>query len=87
MSTATTLNSFSENATRLTQRLQDLGRDFDFGTSTAALFDGPDDRLGDIRKMLDSNSDKEKIEALRRLIAVGSFIAQWLSETELLLYR
>lgn len=67
-----TLSSFTENATRFTQRLQDIGRDFEFGTSTAALFDGPDDKLGDIRRMLDSNSDKEKIDALRRLIAVSA---------------
>lgn len=72
VATSQALNSFSENATRLTQRLQDLGRDFEFGTSTAALFDGADDRVGDIRKMLDSSSDREKIDALRRLIAVGT---------------
>jgi len=67
------LSSFSENASRLGMRIQESFNEAltrDFGSSTAALFDGAEDKLIDVRKQLDSSSDKEKMDALRRLIAV-----------------
>jgi AP-3 complex subunit beta len=68
------LSALSENATRLGMRIQESFQEQftrDFGSSTAALFDGPEDKLTDIRKQLDSTSNREKIDALKRLIAVG----------------
>lgn len=73
MSTALPLGSFSENANRLGLRIQETFTERitrDFGSSTAALFDAPDDKFTDIRKHLDSSSDREKLDALKRLIAV-----------------
>jgi AP-3 complex subunit beta len=73
MSATLQLSSFSENASRLGMRIQESFNEAltrDFGSSTAALFDGAEDKLIDIRKQLDSSSDKEKMDALRRLIAV-----------------
>jgi AP-3 complex subunit beta len=73
MSATLQLSSFSENASRLGMRIQESFNEAltrDFGSSTAALFDGAEDKLTDIRKQLDSSSDKEKMDALRRLIAV-----------------
>lgn len=69
------VNAFQENAARLGMRIQESLSEHltrDFGSSTAALFDSPDDRLTDVRKQLDSTSDREKIDALRRLIAMIS---------------
>ncbi|KIM27499.1 hypothetical protein M408DRAFT_24439 [Serendipita vermifera MAFF 305830] len=75
MSAALPLSSFSENASRLGMRIQESFNEAltrDFGSSTAALFDGAEDKLSDIRRQLDSSSDKEKMDALRRLIAMIS---------------
>ncbi|KAG8843464.1 AP-3 complex subunit beta, partial [Serendipita sp. 405] len=71
---ASPLGSFSENATRLGMRIQETLTERitrDFGSSTTALFD-TEDKTTDIRKRLDSTNDKEKIDALRRLIAMIS---------------
>lgn len=73
MSSTLQLSSFSENASRLGMRIQESFNEAltrDFGSSTAALFDGAEEKVTDIRKQLDSSSDKEKMDALRRLIAV-----------------
>ncbi|KAG8846034.1 AP-3 complex subunit beta [Serendipita sp. 411] len=74
MAAASPLGSFSENATRLGMRIQETLTERitrDFGSSTTALFD-TEDKTTDIRKRLDSTNDKEKIDALRRLIAMIS---------------
>ena len=71
MSGADYLNTISENASRLGMRLQESlsehTRDFSLNRSN---FDIADDKSKDIRKQLDSSSDREKLDAMKRLIAV-----------------
>lgn len=68
------LNAITENASRLGQRLQETiserTRDLSLAASGAAYLDNPDDKLKNIRAQLDSSSDREKLEAMKRLIAV-----------------
>ncbi|KXN91626.1 AP-3 complex subunit beta-2 [Leucoagaricus sp. SymC.cos] len=71
------LNTFTENATRLGMRLQESfsehTRDLAIGRGvSAAYMDSLDDRGKNIRKQLDSNSDREKLDAMKRLIALIS---------------
>lgn len=72
------LNTLTENATRLGMRLQESfsehTRDLAIARgASAAYLDNPDDRSKNIRKQLDSNSDREKLDAMKRLIAVRQF--------------
>jgi AP-3 complex subunit beta len=68
-------NALTENATRLGTRLQETisehTRDLAIARSgSAAYFDNPEEKLKQIRKQLDSTSDREKLDAMKRLIAV-----------------
>ncbi|KAG7450937.1 uncharacterized protein BT62DRAFT_984252 [Guyanagaster necrorhizus] len=69
------LNSITENASRLGLRLQESlsehTRDIARGR-TSPYYDSPDDKGRDIRKQLDSSSDREKLDAMKRLIALIS---------------
>lgn len=69
------LNSITENASRLGLRLQESlsehTRDIAKGSSSM-YYDSPDDKGRDIRKQLDSSSDREKLDAMKRLIALIS---------------
>lgn len=72
------LNTIAENATRFGARLQETisehTRDLTITRGTgASYFDTPEDKVQNIRKQLDSNSDREKLDAMKRLIAVSSF--------------
>lgn len=74
------LNTLSENATRLGMRLQETfsehTRDLALARGASSLYlDGADDKAKNIRKQLDSTSDREKIDAMKRLIAVSILIA------------
>ena len=69
------LNTWTENATRLGMRLQETfsehTRDLTIARgAAAAYFDTGEDKVKVIRKQLDSNSEREKLEAMKRLIAV-----------------
>lgn len=69
------LNAITENATRLGQRLQESfserTRDLTLARGGGSGYlDALDDGGQTIRLQLDSNSDREKLEALRRLVAV-----------------
>jgi AP-3 complex subunit beta len=69
------LNAISENATRLGMRLQESfsehTRDFTIPRSSSSIYlDVADDKPKDIRRQLDSTSDREKIDAMKRLVAV-----------------
>ena len=68
------LNLLSENASRLGARLQETlsehTRDLAIGRNGASYFDGPEEKVRNIGNQLDSNSDREKLDALKRLIAV-----------------
>lgn len=71
-----TLNSLAENAERLSQRiqetLQEKTRDFT-KTAAASYLDAPDlDKPGDLSKLLNSASDRDKLEGLKRVIAVST---------------
>ncbi|KZT56945.1 hypothetical protein CALCODRAFT_483572 [Calocera cornea HHB12733] len=71
------LSSLQENASRLSARIQETiaerTRDMSFGKSpNAALFDTAEDKVKQIRKQLDSSQDREKLEAMKRLIAMIS---------------
>ncbi|KAF9466467.1 adaptin N terminal region-domain-containing protein [Collybia nuda] len=71
------LNAITENASRLGMRLQESfsehTRDLAIPrTSGTAYLDTSDDRTKDIRRQLDSNSDREKLDALKRLVALIS---------------
>jgi len=67
--------SFTENASRLGARIQesfsehtrDLGRGPNSG-----YFDATEDKIKNVRKHLDSNSDREKLDGLKTLIALIS---------------
>lgn len=68
------LNALSENASRLGMRLQETlsehTRDLNLRGSGAAYLDNTEDKVKNIGKQLDSNSDREKLDAMKRLVAV-----------------
>ncbi len=68
------LNVLTENAARLGARLQETlteqTRDLSLRTSGSAYLDNPEEKVKNIGKQLDSSSDREKLEAMKRLIAV-----------------
>jgi len=69
------LNTITENASRLGMRLQESfsehTRDFTIPRSSSSIYlDTADDKGKDIRRQLDSSSDREKIDAMKRLVAV-----------------
>ena len=70
------LNALQENASRLGMRLQESfserTRDIAIGRSSASFFDTAEDKVKNIRKQLDSSQDRDKLEAMKRLIAVCS---------------
>ncbi|KAJ7773104.1 adaptin N terminal region-domain-containing protein [Mycena metata] len=69
------LNTLSENASRLGMRIQESlaehSRDLTIKTSSS-LYLEPDDKGKNIRKQLDSSSDREKLDAMKRLVALIS---------------
>ena len=69
------LNTITENATRFGARLQETisehARDLPIARGgSSSYFDMTEDKIRNIRKQLDSNSDREKLDAMKRLIAV-----------------
>lgn len=70
------LNALSENATRLGMRIQETiaehTRDLSLTRGGSSLFDMADDKAKDITKQLESSSDREKLDAMKRLIALIS---------------
>ena len=72
---ALNFNAITENATRFGTRLQETitehTRELTVSRGlNASYFDTPEEKLKNIRKQLDSNSDREKLDAMKRLIAV-----------------
>lgn len=70
------LNALSENATRLGMRIQETiaehTRDLSLTRGGSSLFDMADDKAKNITKQLESSSDREKLDAMKRLIALIS---------------
>lgn len=69
------LNSLTENASRLGARIQESISEHTQNLNItrspgSSYFDAPEERLRNVRKHLDSNSDREKLDALKTLIAV-----------------
>jgi AP-3 complex subunit beta len=73
-------NAWTENATRLGMRIQETlaerTREFSLTGSGAGYYDTGEDKAKNIRLHLDSGSDREKLEAMKRLIAVSTCPAQ-----------
>jgi len=71
------LASITENASRLGTRIQETfserTRDISFAGAGSLYMEAGEDKLKDIKKKLDSNSDRDKLDAMKRLIAVRSF--------------
>lgn len=78
MSSNPYLNTLSENATRFGMRLQETiserTRELGLGsiaTSAAALETPADDKMyATLRKQLEGMSDRDKLDAMKRLVAV-----------------
>lgn len=68
-------NSWTENATRLGMRIQETlvehTKDLSLTSSGAGYYDTGEDKTKNIKAQLDSGSDREKLEAMKRLIAVS----------------
>ena len=71
---ALNLNVLTENAVRLGARLQETlseqTKDLSLRASGSGYLDNPEEKVKNIGKQLDSNSDREKLDAMKRLIAV-----------------
>jgi AP-3 complex subunit beta len=72
---ALNINAIAENASRFGARLQESlsehTRDLNLSRGTSSeFFETTEERLKNIRHQLDSNSDREKLDAMKRLIAV-----------------
>jgi len=68
------LNTLTENASRLGMRLQETFTEHtrDLALTKTSYLDTSDDKTRNIRKQLDSNSDREKLDAMKRLVALIS---------------
>ncbi|EGN98995.1 hypothetical protein SERLA73DRAFT_168569 [Serpula lacrymans var. lacrymans S7.3] len=70
------INSLAENASRLGMRIQETfsehTRDLSITRGSGSLFDMPDEKVKNIGRQLDSSSDREKLDAMKRLIALIS---------------
>ncbi|KAJ7722558.1 adaptin N terminal region-domain-containing protein [Mycena maculata] len=70
------LNTISENAQRLGMRLQESfsehTRELTIAKGSSSLYLEPDDKGKNLRKQLDSSSDREKLDAMKRLVALIS---------------
>ena len=78
--TALSINAIAENASRLGARLQESlsehTRDLNIPRATSSeFFETTEERLKNIYHQLDSNSDREKLDAMKRLIAVWLFLS------------
>ena len=72
---ALSINSIAENASRFGARIQESlsehTRDLSIPKGTSSeFFETSEERLKNIHHQLDSNSDREKLDAMKRLIAV-----------------
>lgn len=72
--------NLTANASRLGLRIQETlsehARELNLGVSSnTALFDTPEVKINDIRRQLDGSNDRETLEGLKRLIAVGVLLS------------
>ena len=69
------LNALTENASRLGMRLQETfserTRDLSISRGSASTYlEASDEKVKNLAKQLDSTSDREKLDAMKRLVAV-----------------
>ena len=74
------MNAITENTSRLGARIQESilehTRDLALSRSAAvSYFDAPEEKVRNIRKQLDTSSDREKLDALKTLIAASALVA------------
>ena len=74
------LDAITENTSRLGARIQESilehTRDLALSRSAAvSYFDAPEEKVRNIRKQLDTSSDREKLDALKTLIAASALVA------------
>ena len=72
------LNTFTENASRLGMRIQETfserTRDLSIAKGSGSVYmDATEETVKNLRKQLDSSSDREKLDAMKRIIAVCHF--------------
>jgi AP-3 complex subunit beta len=73
------LNTFTENASRLGMRIQETfserTRDLSIakGSGSVYMMDASEETVKNLRKQLDSSSDREKLDAMKRIVAVCHF--------------
>lgn len=71
--------NFAENAAKLSQKMsqglvenaRELGFPGGGGDSGAQYFDTSEEKMRNIKRQLDSKNDREKLDGLKRLIAVS----------------
>src|SRR5581483_2605298 len=78
--------AFAQNAAKLSKKvsegLVENAREFGLeATSSGHYFDTSEEKMRDIRRQLDSRHDREKMDGLKRLIAVSNFA--WISSFKL----
>lgn len=71
--------TFAETAAKFSQKMSqglvDNARELGFQTdSSAQYFDTSEEKMRNIKRQLDSKNDREKLDGLKRLIAVGFLI-------------
>lgn len=73
------LNTITENASRLGMRIQESlsehTREMNLARSNVSYLEADDSKGRNIRKQLDSSSDREKLDAMKRLIAVSATLS------------
>jgi hypothetical protein len=77
---ALSINAIAENASRFGARIQESlsehTRDLNVPKGTSSeFFETSEERLKNIHHQLDSNSDREKLDAMKRLIAVCFYLS------------
>ena len=75
------LNVLTENASRLGARIQESLHEHTKDLGVKDYFDAPEEKIKQIRTQLDSNSDREKIDGLKRLVAVRYLLSLRLTQS------
>lgn len=84
--------TFAEKAAKLSQKMSqglvDNARELGFpgSESGAQYFDTSEEKMRNIKRQLDSKNDREKLDGLKRLIAVSFLLLGWLIMRVLIMY-
>jgi hypothetical protein len=69
-------SSLKSRVSALAENARDLTLDFE-AASGSRFFDNDDQTMKEVQTLLTSRLDREKLEALRRLVAVSPLLAQY----------